>query len=156
MILDAILFNPYVTEGRTDGPTDSTSFRDTRTRPEILLMRGKRTKCGLKEKKGKKGRWMMRESRRKADKRQSFSSKPTTSNVLVRGCSKKVYNDLNHVEKCGFLHGVQHVLKNISEVFLDIAKFWPSLLYFMGIFGKKKFEVVENEIEWILPERTGI
>ena len=36
---------------------------------------------------------------------------------------KKVYNDLDHVEKCGFLHGVQHVLNNISEVFLDIAKF---------------------------------
>ena len=36
---------------------------------------------------------------------------------------KKVYDDLDHVEKCGFLHGVQHVLNNIFEVFLDIAKF---------------------------------
>ena len=67
-----------------------------------------------------------------------------------------MYDDLDHVEKCGFLNGAQHVLNNISEVFLDIAKFWPFLLYFMGIFGKQKFEVVENGIELILPDRTGI
>ena len=41
-------------------------------------------------------------------------------------------------------------------MFLDIAKFWPFLLYFMGIYGKQKFEVVENEVELILPDRTGI
>ena len=42
---------------------------------------------------------------------------------LITGHSKKVYRDLDHVEKCGFLHGVQHVSNNISEVFLDIANF---------------------------------
>ena len=36
---------------------------------------------------------------------------------------KKVYDDLDHVEKCGFLHGVQHVLNNTFEVFSDIANF---------------------------------
>ena len=41
----------------------------------------------------------------------------------VTGHSKKVYRDLDHVEKCGFLHGVQRVSNNIFEVFLDIANF---------------------------------
>ena len=40
---------------------------------------------------------------------------------IVTGYSKKV--DLDHVEKCGFLHSVQHVSNNIFEVFLDIAIF---------------------------------
>ena len=39
-----------------------------------------------------------------------------------------------------FLHGIQHVLINTFEVFLDIAKFLPFLLYFMEIFGAKVFE----------------
>ena len=43
--------------------------------------------------------------------------------ALVNGSFKKVYPDLDHVEKCGFLHGVQHVSNNIFEVFLDIANF---------------------------------
>ena len=64
---------------------------------------------------------------------------------IVNGLfKKKVYHDLDHVEKCGFLHGVQHVLNNIFEVYLDIANFWPFFLYFMGIFGKQKIQVVEN------------
>ena len=69
---------------------------------------------------------------------------------------KKVYRDLDHVERCGFLHSVQHVLNNIFEVFLDIANFCPFLLYFMGIFENQKFEVVENGANLILPDRTGI
>ena len=36
---------------------------------------------------------------------------------------KKVYHDLDLVEKCGFLHGVQHVSNNIFKAFLDIANF---------------------------------
>ena len=51
-----------------------------------------------------------------------------------------MYRDLDHVEKCGFLHGAKHVLNDIFEVFLDIAK----------------FEVVGNGTKLILPERTGI
>ena len=45
--------------------------------------------------------------------------------ILTRNGSfkKKVYHDLDLVEKCGFLHGVQHVSNNIFETFLDIAKF---------------------------------
>ena len=39
------------------------------------------------------------------------------------GSLKKVYRDLDHVEKCGFLYGVQHVSNNTVEVFLDIANF---------------------------------
>ena len=43
--------------------------------------------------------------------------------VEVTGHPKKVYRDLNHVETCGFLHGVQHVPNNTFEVFSDIANF---------------------------------
>ena len=39
----------------------------------------------------------------------------------ITGHPKKVYRDLEHVERCGFLHSVQHVLNKIFEVFLDIA-----------------------------------
>ena len=67
-----------------------------------------------------------------------------------------MYHDLDHVEKWGFLHGVQHVLNNIFEVLLDIANFLPFLLYFMEIFGKFFFEVVENGTKLTLPDRTGI
>ena len=42
---------------------------------------------------------------------------------LVKGYLKKVYHDIDQVGKCGFLHGVQHALNNIFEVFLDIANF---------------------------------
>ena len=45
------------------------------------------------------------------------------TNDYIRGYSKKVYHDLDHVEKCGFLHGVQHVSNTIFKVFLDIANF---------------------------------
>ena len=48
------------------------------------------------------------------------------------------------------------VLNDIYEVLLDITKFWPFLLYFMGIFGAKKFEDVEKGSELTLPYRTGI
>ena len=75
---------------------------------------------------------------------------------LYRVIQKKVYRDLDHVERCGFSHSVQHVLNYIFEVFLDIANFGPFLLYFMGIFGKQKIQVVENETKLILPDKTGI
>ena len=67
-----------------------------------------------------------------------------------------MYRDLDHVEKCGFLHGVQHVSNDIFEVFLDIANFLPFLLHFMGILEKIFFEFVENGTKFILPDRTGI
>ena len=54
------------------------------------------------------------------------------------------------------MHSVQHVTINTFEAFLDIAKFWPFLLYFMGIFGAKKFQVFENGSNLILPDRLGI
>ena len=37
---------------------------------------------------------------------------------VITGHSKKKYRYLDHIEKFGFLHGVQHVLNNIFEVFL--------------------------------------
>ena len=76
--------------------------------------------------------------------------------AYVTGHSKKVYHDPDLVEKCGFLYGVQHVSNNIFDTFLDIANFWPFLLYFMGILGKIFFEVVECEMKLILPDRIGI
>ena len=36
---------------------------------------------------------------------------------------KKVNLVLDQLERCSFLHGVQHVSKNTSIVILDIAKF---------------------------------
>ena len=36
------------------------------------------------------------------------------------------------------VNGIQHAAINTFETFLDVAKFWPFLLYFMGIFGAKK------------------
>ena len=50
----------------------------------------------------------------------------------IRGQSKKKCLDLGHIEKCGFLHGVQHVSNIIFEVFLGVVKFWPFLLYYAG------------------------
>ena len=41
----------------------------------------------------------------------------------ITGHSKKVYHDLDLIETCGFLHGVQHVSINIFEAFLDVAIF---------------------------------
>ena len=66
----------------------------------------------------------------------------------ITGHSKKVYCDLDHVEKCGFLHDVQHVSNNIFEAFLDIANFWPFLLYFMGTWKKKFFKLLKMEQNW--------
>ena len=64
--------------------------------------------------------------------------------ALITGHSKKkVYRDL---EKCGFLHGVQHVSNNIFEVFLDIVNFLSFSLYFMGIFGKFFLKLLKMEI----------
>ena len=67
----------------------------------------------------------------------------------ITGHSKKVYRDLDHIEKCGFLHGLQHVSYNIFVVFVDIA-------VFHGNSCKNFLEVVENGTKWILPERKGI
>ena len=63
-----------------------------------------------------------------------------------------MYRDLDHVEKCGFLHGVQHVSNNIFEVFLDIANFCPFLLHFMGNLEKeflKLFQMEQNSFHLI-------
>ena len=62
--------------------------------------------------------------------------------VMLTGHSKKVFCD--HVEKCGFLHDVQHVSNNLFKVFLDIAKIMPFLLYIVGIFRGKTFDIVKN------------
>ena len=42
---------------------------------------------------------------------------------FVTGHSKKVYCNLNYIEKCGFLHGVQCISNIIFKVFLDLANF---------------------------------
>ena len=42
---------------------------------------------------------------------------------MIWGGPKKVNLVLDHIEKWGFLHDVQHVLNNIYEVFLNIANF---------------------------------
>ena len=77
--------------------------------------------------------------------------------MFCNGSSKKkVYRDLDHVQRCGFLHSVQNVLNSIFEVFLDIANFLLFLLYFMGIFGKQKIQVVKNETKLIQPDKIGI
>ena len=60
------------------------------------------------------------------------------SSVYLMGCLKKVYSKLDNLERCGFSHGIQHVAINTHEVFFNIEKFWPFLLYFMGIFKRKK------------------
>ena len=67
------------------------------------------------------------------------STGPIYHTALVKGYSKKVNLELDLQERSGSLHGVQHATINKFEVFLDIAKFWPFLLYLMGIFGAKKF-----------------
>ena len=41
----------------------------------------------------------------------------------IRGRSKNVFLDLGHIEKCGFLHGVQHVSNITFQVFLSVVKF---------------------------------
>ena len=61
-----------------------------------------------------------------------------------------MYFELELQERCGFLLGVQHVAINTYEVFSDVAKFWPFLLYFPGIFEAKKFEIFENGSKLIL------
>ena len=74
----------------------------------------------------------------------------------VTGHPKKVHRELDQLERCGFLHSVYHVTINTFEAFLDIAKFWPFLLYFMGIFRAKKLQVFENGSKLILSDRLGI
>ena len=69
---------------------------------------------------------------------------------------KKVFPDLGHMEQCGFLHGVQHVSHITFYVLLDVVKFLPFLLYFMGNFGVKNFKVFKNGSKLVLPDRTGI
>ena len=68
---------------------------------------------------------------------------------------KKVNFDLDQQGWCGLSQGVQHVAFYTFKVFLDLAKFWPFLLYFMGIFRAKNFQVFENRSKLIQPDRTG-
>ena len=76
--------------------------------------------------------------------------------MIIKGHSKKVYFDLNHRKKSVFLHCVQHVSNDIFDMFLEVVKFWPFVLYFMGIFGAKKFADVKKGSELSLPDRLGI
>ena len=69
---------------------------------------------------------------------------------------KKVNFNIDQLKRYGFFQGVQHVAINTFEVFLDIVKFWPFLLYFIGIFGAKNFQVFQDRLELILHDRTGI
>ena len=67
-----------------------------------------------------------------------------------------MFLDLGHIEKCGFLHAVQHVSNITFKVFVGVVKFWPYLLYFMGNFAVKIFQVFKNGSKLVLPDRTGI
>ena len=54
----------------------------------------------------------------------AFQRKKGRTKVLRYGVDQKKVNlVLDQLERCGFLHGVQHVSKNTSIVILDIAKF---------------------------------
>ena len=57
---------------------------------------------------------------------------------IQRVIQKKVYHDLDHLEKCGFLHSVQHVLNNIFKVFYRHCKFLTIFAVFHGNFWKTK------------------
>ena len=48
---------------------------------------------------------------------------PVSVCYLIRGQSKKVFLDLSHVEKCGFLHGVQHVSNITFKYFWVLQNF---------------------------------
>ena len=61
---------------------------------------------------------------------------------------KKVFSDLGNIEKCGFDYSIQDVSNNTFQVFLDVKKFWPILLYFMGNIGVKIFQVFKNGSNW--------
>ena len=57
--------------------------------------------------------------------------------VLVKGYSKKnVHFDLDHLEKCGLMHGIQNVAINKFrlKVFLDVGKFGSFFALFYGNF----------------------
>ena len=58
----------------------------------------------------------------------------------IRVIQKKVYHELDHPERCGFLHSVQHVAINTFETYLHIAKFLPFLLY---IKEQKNFKILQ-------------
>ena len=62
---------------------------------------------------------------------------------------KNVFFDLGHIEKCCFLHGAQHVPNMIFLVFSGVVKFRPFLLYFMGNFGVKIFQVFKNGLRLV-------
>ena len=57
------------------------------------------------------------------EEKKTTKKKRKVTDYHIRGYSKKVYRDLDLIETCSFLHGVQHVLINIFEGFLDIANF---------------------------------
>ena len=67
-----------------------------------------------------------------------------------------MFRDLSHIEKCGFLHGVQQVSNITFQVFLGVVKFWAFSLYFMVNFGVKIFEVFKNGSKLVLPDKGGI
>ena len=59
---------------------------------------------------------------------------------LFKGYSKKVYFDLDHLQKCGFWQGIRYIAINTFTAFLNVAKFWPFWLYVLGILGAKYFK----------------
>ena len=67
-----------------------------------------------------------------------------------------MYCELDHLERCVFLHGVQHAAINMLEVFIDIVEFWPILLYFMEIFVAKKIQVFKNGSKLVPFDKLGI
>ena len=90
------------------------------------------------------------------DKKKKKHGMTCRSKLNQKGWTKKVIFDLDQLERCGFPQGVQYVAINTFVVFLNVAKFWPFLLYFMGISGAKTFRVFENGSKLILPDRTGL
>ena len=70
------------------------------------------------------------------------------------GSSKKSVSWSRPPERCGFLHSVQYVLNNLFQVFLDVANFWPFLLYFMGIMKKDLSCWNWNKIDSTLENRN--
>ena len=64
---------------------------------------------------------------------------------------KKVNLVLDQLERCGFLHGVQHVSKNTSIVILDIAKFWPFLLFILKHVHKQQQKMLFSDCPMPVP-----
>ena len=64
-----------------------------------------------------------------------MKTKSSREEITITGYSK-MYHDLDNVEKCVFVHGVQHVKKKKKKkqkqkhIWSDSENFCPFLLYF--------------------------